>query len=93
MWPFKSETFELVIVFSDTGEEQARKVAHAKNLLSQNLQSGRVEGGEATTIRIVCSQPKLCFGEAGMWLERAMLQPQSAKFRAFAKEKWIQLLS
>lgn len=93
MWPFKSRTYELVIVFTDTGEEQAHKIARARELLSQNLQSGRIEGGEPTTIRIVSQQPKLCFGEAGVWLEKEGLRPQVAKFRAVEKEQWIQLLS
>jgi hypothetical protein len=93
MWPFKSRTYELVIVFSDTGEEQAHKITRARELLSQNLQSGQIEGGEPTMIRIVSQQPKLCFGEAGVWLEKEGLRPQFAKFRAVEQEKWIELLS
>jgi hypothetical protein len=93
MWPFKSRTYELVIVFTDTGEEQAHKIFRAREALSQNLRSGRIEGGEPNLIRIFSQHPKLCFGEAGIWLEKEGLRPQLAKFRAVEREKWIQLLS
>lgn len=97
MWPFRPQTYELLLEFAGNPTEELKRAENAREILSRQLQSGQVGTCQVNTGKVVLSiassYPKLCLGEVGSCLEKTPFFPQVAKFRNTKKEKWVQMWS
>ena len=94
MWPFKQRTYILLLEFSCPDAKAHHQLEEAKRVLQRELQTGQLDKSEISAktagLFIKSKNPKQCFGEACLYLEKILL-PTIAKIRDVEGKKWVQI--